>query len=368
MTSIRDKVRNLGYAAIAVLGLYTSGCTTPNIRDYRDHVRERNVDAALDDLIENQIGSMTYENHEVVVSAERGLDRRRNRNRVTDEGFIIREGDYHWAWTVENNVHRSVWYEVDNDNGQCHKALELVWNNPNSDECMLTVYNKDDTIDSYSPYTTYLARGDLQARFYQALRNANTRANSPLERTWNVGVDVAYGDTVQGIPLIELMYADSRNPFERGERDNVTADLLAGYCGEAESTTIRHPLSAVGRVLRVPFRFLINHIRESYAGIESRRGTPAESQDNLAYFLLSLIEPLDRQLSGFFGIDRQLDDLLTGWKENVIDNQVATSIRVARRAALAAYNSGSGGSNGSAGVPGAGIGGTGTFTDGVVGQ
>ena len=73
-------------------------------------------------------------------------------------------------------------------------------------------------------------------------------------------------------------------------------------------------------------------------------------------------------MTGFFGIDRQLDELITGWDENVADDQVATSIRVARRAAMAASGISGGSSAGIPGVPGAGIGGSGTFTDGIVGQ
>ena len=297
MTSIYNAynaIRNLGYAALAASGIYASGCKAPDVDKYRDHVRAREVDAALDDLIENQIGSMVHDEngaqHNVVVSAERGLDRRRNRNRVTSEGFRIREGDYHWAWTVERGVHTSTWYKVDNENGNCHRVLDLVWNNPNSDECTVTLYKRDGTADNSTPYTTEnISRGDLQARFYQALRNANTRASSPIDRVWNVGVDVTFGDVVQGVPVVEFAYPDARNPFERAERDNVTADQLAGYCGEAERTTIRHPLSAIGRVLRVPFRFVINSIRDSYRGLEARRGTPQANQDHLASFLLSLV-------------------------------------------------------------------------------
>lgn len=391
-SSALNRLRNVGYAALAAAGLYTAGCAAPNIANYRDHVRGREVDAALDDLIENQIGSCRVSENNTernaVVAARRGLDRRNNRDRVQTveqqgqpavQRYRFHEGDYLWEWAVDENTHAntSTWYKVDsvNESGQItarHLVLGQVWLNQRSNRSQVTLYASDGSIarhngENVQYYTCDIPRGDLQSRFYRALRNADVRSSHPVNRALHVAVDVTYGDAVQSLPVLDLLYPDAPNPFESGERDNVGG--LAGLCGEAERTAFRHPFSAVGRVLRVPFRLVINAVRNAYPGLESRRsvGMAAgrllpDGGDNISYLLLSLLEPLDRQLAGFFGLDRQLDDLVTGWDENAVDDQVATGIRVARRAALAAV--GDGGS--AAGVPGVPSGAV--FSDGVVGR
>ncbi len=384
--------KNLALSSIAALGIYTSGCTSiplsddRNLGTYRDHLKQENISDAHDALVCSQIGSYkTKDGVSVVVLAQHGLHGEGAtlnslESRMTDGYWNSRAGDIDWTWTVDNKgCHISRWYVVGVLSAQAiptrqpkYLAAQQVWTD--SDNSTITLYKKDGVVE-HQINTDQVPRGQLQSRFYAALRNSDIRREPLVYRVGRVALRQTAGMLNQ-VPLADLFYPDDRQHFEFGEQDNVSGAL--GYYGESQSP-IPFPLSTLGLIPRLITRAPIALIRSACGpDLEVRKQEDTlTAGDNVGIVLLSLFDPLDRAVKGTFGIDQQLYHLATAWprvgNEITPDDQIETGLDVAKKAALAFILRG-GSSSSSATTPltetppGPGIGGGEELSNGIGGK